>query len=190
METFDYISVMISIVLGLGIANILNTVGILIRNKNKVIHSSTFYIHCTFLILLMFQAWWTVFGYRDYPDWNFFFYLLILVLISLIYLMTEMLKVKEGLDVIDLETTFLRNKTLYLLIFIASVFCGGIIQSIVTGSSIFTNMNIFRGLIISFGFWGVFSSSSKVQKLVAVAFLVIFVVIIVVYRLNIGELSQ
>ena len=181
---------MISIVLGLGIANMLSTVGILIRNKEKVIHSSTFYMHCTFTTLLMFQGWWTVFGYKEYPNWNFFFYLLVLILISLIYLMTEMLKVNEDSEVIDLDKIFLKNKTLYLLIFIASVICGAIIQSIVTDSSIFTKVNILRVLIIAFGWLGVFFKSLRVQKLVAFAFLLLFVVVIVVFRLSLGELSQ
>lgn len=190
METFDYISVMISIVLGLGIANILNTIGILIRNKHRVIHSSTYYMHCLFVILLLFQAWWTVFGYKDYPDWDFFFYLLVLIMISLIYLLTEMLKVKEGLEVINLETIFLDNKTLYFLMFVVSAAGGGLIQSIVTNSSIFTKMNIFRGLLILFGLWGAYVGNPKVQKLIAIVFLLIYIVVIVFYRINLGELSQ
>ena len=181
---------MISIVLGLGIANMFGTIGILIRNKEKVVHSITFYLHCTFITLLMFQGWWTVFGYKDYTNWNFFFYLLILILISLIYLMTEMLKVNENLEVIDLDKIFLKNKTLFLIIFIVSVFCGAIIQSIVTDSSIFTKVNILRGLIVLFSLWGVFSNSLRVQKLVAFALLFLFAIVIVVYRLNLGELSQ
>lgn len=190
METFNYISVMISIVLGLGIANILNTVGILIRNKRRVIHSSTYYTHCLFVILLMFQAWWTVFGYKEYPDWDFFFYILILTMISLIYLLTEMLKIKESVEVINLETIFLNNKTLYFLFFIVSTSIGGLIQSIVTNSSFLTEMNAFRGLLILFAFWGAYSRNPKVQKLIAVVFMLIYIIVIVVYRINLGELSQ
>lgn len=190
METFDYISVMISIVLGLGIANMLNTIGILIRNKQKVIHSSTFYLHCAFLLLLLFQSWWTVFGYKDYSEWNFFFYLLTLTMISLIYLMTELLKVKDDKEVIDLETIFLNNKTLYFLIFIASVFGGAIIQSMVTNTSVFTKMNIFRSTIVLISFWGAFSSNSKVQKLIVIVLLLIYFLFLIIYRLNLGELSQ
>jgi len=190
METFDYISVMISIVLGLGIANILNTIGILIRNRPRVIHSITYYLHSFFVILLLFQAWWTVFGYRDYPDWDFFFYLLILSMISSIYLLTEMLKIKEDLVVIDLESIFSKNKSLYFLIFIASVCGGGLIQSLVTDSSIFTKINILRGLLILFGFWGAYSDNPKIQKLIAIVFVVIFITVIVGYRISLGELSQ
>lgn len=190
METFDYISVMISIVLGLGIANILNTIGILIRNKGKVIHSSTYYMHCLFVILLLFQAWWTVFGYKDYPEWDFFFYLFVLTMISMFYLLTEVFKVKEDLEVINLESVFLNNKTQYFLIFIASNVGGALIQSIVTNSSIFTKMNVFRGLLILISFWGVYSRNPKVHKLIAFVFLLIYIAVIIVYRINLGELSQ
>ena len=181
---------MISIVLGLGIANLLNTIGALIRNKHKVVHSSTYYMLCTFTILLMFQAWWTVFGYRDYPDWDFFFYLLIIAMVSLIYLMTEMLEVNIDLEIIDLEATLMKNKRLYFLFFIASVIGAALIQSIVTGSSIFTKMNIFRGLLVLFGLYAAFSASPKVQKLVAFTFLLIYIVVLILYRTNLGELSQ
>lgn len=190
METFDYISVMISIVLGLGIANVLNTIGILIRNKQTVIHSSTFYMHCLFVILLLFQSWWTIFGYKDYPDWDFFFYLLVLTMVSAIYLLTEMLKVKNGVDTINLNTIFMNNKSLYFLIFIASVVGGGLLQSIVTNTSIFTKMNIFRGLIISISFWGVFSNNLKVQRLIAMVLLLIYFIVIIAFRINLGELTQ
>jgi hypothetical protein len=138
----------------------------------------------------MFQSWWTVFGYKDYPDWDFFFYLLILTMISLIYLLTEMLKVREALEVINLETIFLNNKTLYFLIFIASVVGAGFIQSIVTNSSIFTRMNFYRGLIILISFYGAYSGNPKIQKLIAIVLLLIYSVVIIFYRINLGELSQ
>jgi hypothetical protein len=104
--------------------------------------------------------------------------------------MTEMLEVNKDLEVIDLDANFMKNKRLFFFFFIVSAFCGASVQSIVTEASIFTKVNILRGLIISFGLWGAFSNSLKVQKLVAFAFLVIFAVVIVVYRLNLGELSQ
>ena len=190
METFSYISVMISIVLGLGVANLLNNIGALIRNKHRVVHSSVYYMHCAFTILLMFQAWWTVFGYRNYPDWDFFFYLLIISMVSLIYLMTEMLEVNKDSELIDLDANFMKNKRLFFLFFIVSAMCGAAVQSLVTDSSIFTRVNVLRVLIISFGLWGAFSNSLKVQKIVAIAFLVIFSAVIIGYRLNLGELSQ
>ena len=190
MGTFDYISVMISIIIGLGIANILNTIGILIRNKGKVIHSSTYYMHCLFVILLLFQAWWTVFGYKDYPDWDFLFYLLILIMVSLMYLLTEMLRIKDGLEIIHLDNIFLKNKSLYFLMFIVSVVCGGLVQTIVTNSSILTKMNIFRGLLVLISIWGIYSGNPKVQKLIAFVLFLTYIAVIGFYRLNLGELSQ
>ena len=190
METFNYISVMISIVLGLGIANILNSIGIIIRNKKNVIHSSTYYIHCIFVTLLLFQTWWTVFGYKDYPDWDFFFYLLMLSMISLIYLMSEMLKLNEDRKPINLETIFLNNKTSYFLIFSLNIIIAAFVQSIGTNSSLFTRINIIRVTMLFISVLGAYSSNLKVQRLISFILLLIFIVTIIFYRLNLGELSQ
>ncbi len=104
--------------------------------------------------------------------------------------MTEMLEVSEDLGIIDLDAILMKNKRLYFLFFIASTVGGALLQSTVTGSSIFTKINIFRGLLVLFGLWAAFSNSPKVQKLVALIFLLIYTTVVVLYRLNLGELSQ
>ncbi|MEM8609213.1 MAG: hypothetical protein AAGF92_19075 [Myxococcota bacterium] len=72
MTQFEFLSVFISIVLALGVSDILSTWGEQIRFRSKVRH---YWLHTAWgilLLLLMIQAWWGLWRFRDREDWTFF----------------------------------------------------------------------------------------------------------------------
>jgi len=75
MGTFEYLSVFVSIILGLGITYGIVGVGQLVRKRNQYefywLH--TIQIFATFLILL--NAWWITYSWVGMTDLSFFHYL-------------------------------------------------------------------------------------------------------------------
>lgn len=71
MSIFEFLMVLVSIIIGLGIAEILRGVARHIRNRDSV---SGYWVH-TVAIMLVFialvQQWWEIWGLQIYSDWSF-----------------------------------------------------------------------------------------------------------------------
>ena len=78
MSPFEYLAVLVSLILGLGIAHILTGVGRAIHRRREI---RTDLVHglwtvTTFLILVL--NWWVFFESRSVPTWTFGQFLLII----------------------------------------------------------------------------------------------------------------
>ena len=87
MDQFSYLSVLLSIVLGLGITQLLTALGRLIQARERVRPFWPAPAWAVLLLMAHVQTWWTMFGMRDQAAWTFFTFLLVLlqpVLLSLL----------------------------------------------------------------------------------------------------------
>jgi len=71
MSAFDYLSVLLSIILGLGITQILTALGRLIRQRERVVGYWPAWLWSLNLLLIHVQMWWAMFELRDRPEWTF-----------------------------------------------------------------------------------------------------------------------
>lgn len=72
MSRFEYLSVLISIVIAFGLSEIVTGWGRLLRHRGRV---RTYWVHSGFsvlLLLLLIQYWWGIWSYRLVEDWSFF----------------------------------------------------------------------------------------------------------------------
>ncbi|HEY5952886.1 MAG TPA: hypothetical protein VIT18_00900 [Terrimicrobiaceae bacterium] len=78
MESFNYLSVLLSIVLGLAIAQVLQGFRgiILSRARVRLYFPSLMWAALTLLIVT--QEWWASFGMRLHADWNFGAFLVVI----------------------------------------------------------------------------------------------------------------
>ena len=111
MTTFEYLSVLVSIIIGLAITQLLSGAARLIQVRSRVqLHLTTL---CWMLILFLVdtQIWWAAFERRDNDVWNFFFFLLYLLQPILAYLMGFLVLPELGNeDQIDLSDNFASNR--------------------------------------------------------------------------------
>ena len=92
MSSFEFLSVLISVVVGLAIANMLNGMGRLIYRFNELKMSVSFVAWSVFLFLYLVIYWWTVvFGWREWPDWNLLIFLFVLIYGVLLFLLSVIL---------------------------------------------------------------------------------------------------
>jgi len=91
MGAFDYLSVLISIVLGLGLTHLLAGAAKLMRRRTAVRFYGPALIWMGLLFLLHVQIWWAIFELRDVAVWTFFSFLLVLAIPTLVYLLTFLL---------------------------------------------------------------------------------------------------
>lgn len=127
MDHFEYLSVMISIILGLGVAHLIADATRLLQGRARVRLYWVTVVWGVVLFLLHIQVWWALFSWRLVPEWNYFSFLLMilppLVLYAIAVLVLPEFDVREG---VDLRVYYYQNQrwffglfTLLLLLFIA-----------------------------------------------------------------------
>jgi hypothetical protein len=107
---FGHLSTLITIVLGLGITNLLTGLAVLIRTRSE----TTMYWPVTAwmgtLFLALVQNWWSMFVLRQITHWNFVAFFVVLMQPVLLFLPTALIvpKPSGGLRV-DLRADFYRH---------------------------------------------------------------------------------
>lgn len=91
MDAFEYLSVLISIIIGIGLAHVLDGLAKLIRYRKTVRFYLPSLLWLVLLFLLQVQIWWAAFAWRDLPDWNFLGFLTFLLLPTGAYLMAALM---------------------------------------------------------------------------------------------------
>lgn len=112
MTPYEHLSVLISIVLGLGIAHLLTTVHELVqaRARVKVYWLSILWFLLIFVSLI--EWWWASFALRTTLKWNFFYFLFILMSPVSMYLAAAFVlpdDSEESGGIIDLRRYYYEN---------------------------------------------------------------------------------
>lgn len=88
MDAFSYLSVLTSIILGLGIQQVLQGYRALILSRRRVTFYAPPLIWSVLLLGMVAQHWWSSFGLVSHQSWSFATFATILVQTALIYMMT------------------------------------------------------------------------------------------------------
>jgi hypothetical protein len=87
LDQFEYLSVLISIILGLGITQILTGFGRWLEQRGTFRAFLPSIGWAAFLLIVHVQTWWSMFGLRHWPDWNFLQFSVVLLQPSILFLM-------------------------------------------------------------------------------------------------------
>lgn len=118
MTQFEFIAIVISVVLGLSIAKLVSGIGDSIR----AIKARNFYcIHGLWIInilILVAGFWWGSFGWSLKEDWNFPNFLLLLLFTINLYLLSDFLIPKTYTPEVGVKTHFFENRKMFFGILI------------------------------------------------------------------------
>ncbi|MEO8335367.1 MAG: hypothetical protein ABI664_10360 [bacterium] len=112
MTAFEHLTVLISIVIGMGLAHLLNTVHELIQVRGRV---RVYWLPVLWFFLIsvsLVEWWWAIFALRTTVKWNFFYFLFILLSPISLYLAAAFVlpdDSERGHDVIDLRRYYYEN---------------------------------------------------------------------------------
>ena len=79
MDPFAYLSVLVSIVLGLGLTQLLKGFSRWLELRRAFGAFGPTIAWATFLLLVHFQTWWSMYGMRGYANWNFMQFSMVLL---------------------------------------------------------------------------------------------------------------
>ena len=168
MEPFSYLSVLLSIVLGLALTQILQGYRSILLAKGRVRHSATVLIWSALLIAIVAQAWWASFSLRDRIHWDFLSFVIILAQMGLIYMGAAMIfpDVPEVGDV-DLADHWDRHRAAFFA-FLLAMLVTSILKSIALDDRLpRTSDLIFHIVLGAVAVVGIGVRNARVQLLLA-----------------------
>ena len=115
ISPFEYVTILVSIILGLGITKILSALAELLYDFKRV---RFFWVHIIWVLLILYihvQEWFILYELKDYPSWKLPVFLFILLYPITLFLAANMLfPVIDKNEDVDLKTFFTSNyKPLY-----------------------------------------------------------------------------
>lgn len=110
MGPFEYLSVLISIVLGLGITHLLSGFGRWLELRSRFRPFAPALAWAAFLLLVHFQTWWTMFGYAGYGKWDFLQFSMVLLQPIVLFLLATMVFPSGDAPTRDLRENFFHQR--------------------------------------------------------------------------------
>jgi hypothetical protein len=133
MSQFEYLSVLVSIIVGLALTQLLSGVARLIQLRRRVRPHATTLCWVVLLFLVDTQIWWAAFERRDSPEWNFFSFLLYLLMPILAFMLSYLVLPELGEeDEIDLAANFEDNRPWFFAL-LALLPCVSLVEEGVRG---------------------------------------------------------
>ncbi len=91
MTPFEYLSVLVSIVLALGITHLLSGLSSILRSEGKVRLCPIQLSWSLLVLVLQLSVWWRYWDFRDQASWGLFQFMSLLVLPALSYLVARII---------------------------------------------------------------------------------------------------
>lgn len=149
MDAFGYLSVLLSIIVGLGVTQILTALGRLIRYRDRVRVDWLPLLWAAVLLVVYVQVWWAMFGMRRLAEWTFLGFLAVLVPTGTLYMMAAVV-LPEQIDEagIDLRAYYARQHGWFFGLFLASLMAS-VAKDIVVGGHLPSTMNLAFHIFLS-----------------------------------------
>lgn len=134
MDTFSFLSVLFSVILGLAVTEILQGFRRLIVSRAHVHIYPPLLIWMFVILTIVVQDWWAMFGMRSIQVWTFGMYASVLLLVTLLYLVAGICTPEVEPDgSIDMEKSYFAHSRWLFALFAAAVVASVIKSSVTYG---------------------------------------------------------
>jgi hypothetical protein len=119
MNAFEYLSVLISIILALGMTRVLAGVGEMLQARAQ---RGIYWVHVIWIVNLftyLVVAWWIFYRWRNQQKWTFFLFVFVLISPTILFLASMLLFPREGsvVESVDYKTHYYANHRAFFAIF-------------------------------------------------------------------------
>ncbi|WP_372784101.1 hypothetical protein [Phenylobacterium sp.] len=173
MHAFDYLSVLLSIVLGLGMTQLLSAVARWLELRHEVKPYLPAAIWAAFLMIVLVQTWWAMFGMRNIPDWSFLQFCVVLAQPVLLFLLTALVLPGPQSQERDLEAFFIQHRTWFFGLLMALLVVSVSKDLALSGHLPATPNLIFHGVFFAGSVLALVSRRPAFQLLIALIALIL-----------------
>jgi hypothetical protein len=186
MDSYGYLSVLVSIVLGLGITNILYGLAGLVRERDRVRMYWPVPIWMVTLFLAHVQMWWAMFALREVTDWTFASFLAVLLQPVSLFLTSALIVPNlSGDRPVDLKEDFFRERRWFGSGLIAIVVTSLSKNLIVNGGVDPADM-VAHGVFVVLALSAIFIKNDRVHRIAAPGALILLLAYIGLLFTNLG----
>lgn len=170
MDAFSYLSVLLSIILGLAITQILQGYRALILTDEKVSIDWLPLVWSVLILLFVTQSWWASFGMRTHENWTFLSFSGILLQMALLYMMAAVVlpDAPQGAT-IDLSQHFERHRAA-MFGFLLAVLIASVVKDLLLDGRLPTPANLgFHAILAVTALIGMTVSARWVQVVIVLS---------------------
>lgn len=168
MQPFDYLSVLISIVLGLGITQILQGFAGWLGQRDRLRPYSPAVLWAITLLVAHIQTWWSMYGLRLADEWTFLQFAAVLMQPAVLYMLSTLVLTSAPGDA-DMRSNFLHHRRWFFGFFLALLVVSQLKDVIRMGRLPGAENLGFHAVLFMIGAAGLASARDTVQRAVAVA---------------------
>lgn len=169
MSAFSYLSVLLSIILGLAITQVLQGYRALLLARGRVRISASVLIWSVLILLFAAQAWWASFDLRDRTHWDFLTFAVILLQMILLYMLAALVfpDIEHGGTADLMEHSDKYRRAFYG--FLLAMLVTSIAKTLMTDHRLPSATNLgFHLLLMTLAIAGIVSRNHRLQVAIAV----------------------
>ncbi|HEX6588739.1 MAG TPA: hypothetical protein VF039_06930 [Longimicrobiales bacterium] len=185
MNAFEYLSVLVSIVLGLGITQLLTGFGRWLEQRDTFRAYAPAIAWAAFLLLVHVQTWWTMFGMDEYESWNFLQFTTVLLQPILLFLLAVIVFPGPHARSSDLRQNFHAQRRWFFGLLIA-VLAASLLKDAARGELPEPMNLLFHAVFMVQAVLGIVSAGERLQRYLAYSSLAIFSVYIALLFAELG----
>jgi len=175
MDAFSYLSVLLSVILGLAIQQVLLGYRGLALSRDRVRWYAPPLIWSGLVMLLVVQHWWSSFGLADRTDWSFGAFATVLVQTALLYMMAGLvLPDVPGGEPIDLKAHYYRERPVFFGAGIAAILWNGFLEYMLYGTAPRGLDLGFNGLFLLLALTAMWSRRERLHEAFAGLMVILF----------------
>ncbi len=164
MDAFSYLSVLLSIIIGLAITQVLQGYRGLLLASGPVRLDPAPLIWSFFMLLAATQGWWASFGLQAHDNWNFFGFAIVLLQMVMLYMGTAVIlpDIHHG-ERLDLTEHFDRHRVAFFA-FLLAVLGASVAKDLAVAGEWPDAANLaFHGILASIAIFGMLFRNKAVQ---------------------------
>jgi hypothetical protein len=175
MDAFTYLSVLLSIIIGLGMTQILTALGRLIRTRSNVVRYWPPLLWSGILLIIYVQVWWSMFGLRSYTSWTFLAFLVVLLQTIMLYMVAAVVLPDESEGgTVDLKEHY-RRQAVWFFGFFAATLLVSVMKDVVLSRRLPAPVNLaFHCLFLVICAIGIVTRREIYHKAIALAGAAVF----------------
>ena len=175
MDAFSYLSVLISVILGLAITQVLQGYRILALARDRVRWYWPSIVWSLIAMTIAVQHWWSLFGLEGRSDWSFAAFAAILVHSALIYMIAALVLPDAAPDrPVDLKDHYVREVPAFFGTLITLALWSGIRELLVEGQFLRGANLLFHLLFLGIAIIAVISRRDWLHKTLTAVVAILF----------------
>lgn len=162
MDAFSYITVLVSVVLGLAIQQVLQGYRSLALNRRQVALYWPSIAWSVNILIMVVQNWWSLFGLADHPTWTFAAFAVLLIQTGGLYMMAGLVlpDTPPG-ERIDLKAHYYRERVTFFGVGLFTVLWSAVREWVIEGVGL-SGTNL--GFHLLFGAMAAVAMSSRSER--------------------------